>query len=150
MAGPSFRFALDGWKKTTWWQRYCARQAAKLIWKSNVFSYQFGGHEGGDGQYVLLNVDKYQLIHWVLCEAGYSCSTAMIEERCGSVLGWKDSDGALIVMRCNEEPVGFLRRLKWRLKRAGRAIRAWRQGGYAGGSQLVPTSLGGKDTGSLR
>jgi hypothetical protein len=35
-------------------------------------------------------------------------------------------DGKLVVMKCNEEPVGFTRRLKWRLKRAGRAIRGWR------------------------
>ena len=65
-----------------WLIRYFARQTCENLVNSSNATYQMGGWEGSIG-YHLLQVDKYQLMHWVLFEAGYLCSPADVMERCG-------------------------------------------------------------------
>lgn len=65
-------------------QRYHARKTALMIAENNVRTYQFGGYQGAlKKSYMLIDADKYQLIHWILTAAGYYCTSAQVMERCG-------------------------------------------------------------------
>lgn len=64
-----------------WLIRYFARQTCETLAHPANTYYQMGGWEKRD--YHMIDVDKYQLMHWVLFEAGYLCSTADVMERCG-------------------------------------------------------------------
>ena len=81
----NFKFEVDKmWAKRSWLDRFCARQVCKMIFKSGAKTYQFGGWNGAKKlSYELINAEKFQLMHWILREAGYSCCAADVMERCG-------------------------------------------------------------------
>lgn len=83
--GPNFRFEVDRtWGKRSFLDRFFARMVAKLLWFSKGNTYQFGGWTGAKKlSYKLVDADKFQLMHWILREAGYSCCPADVMERCG-------------------------------------------------------------------
>jgi len=82
---PNLKFKIDDrWAKRSWWQRLCARVTAIMIHNAKGDYYQFGGTQGAlKPEYLLINADKYQLMHWILREAGYSCCPADVMRRCG-------------------------------------------------------------------
>ena len=88
----TFRFDVDKrWIKRSWLDRFCARHVAKMILKSDGETYQFGGWTGAKRlSYELVNADKFQLMHWILCEAGYNCNAAMVAERAGVNIDERD------------------------------------------------------------
>ena len=66
------------------WLRFCARQIATMLANSSDQTFQFGGYDGTlNHNYLLVNADKYQVIHWILTVAGYSCTPAKVMQRCG-------------------------------------------------------------------
>ena len=70
--------------KTNFVKRYLARRMAKSIFKDSSTHYQMSGWTGSlKKEYVMCLASKYQLMHWILFNAGYSCSVAHILERCG-------------------------------------------------------------------
>jgi len=81
----NLKFKIDKrWPKRSWFDRFCARHVCKMIVKENFKSYQFGGYTGAKKlSYELVNAECFQLMHWVLREAGYSCCAADVMERCG-------------------------------------------------------------------
>jgi len=82
----NFKFPLLKWQQrhAGWLTRFYARQVAKKIARSTTSTYQFGGWEGAlKKNYVMIDADKYQLVHWILNSVGYCCSTADVMERCG-------------------------------------------------------------------
>jgi hypothetical protein len=81
----NFKFEIDKrWHKRTWIDRLCARWVAKMIYKTKSETYQFGGWTGAKKlAWELVDADKFQVIHWILREAGYNCCPADIMERCG-------------------------------------------------------------------
>jgi hypothetical protein len=45
--------------------------------------YQFGGFQGNNRhQYLLIDAPVFQLMHWILIQAGYSCCPADVMRRC--------------------------------------------------------------------
>lgn len=68
---------------TGWLMRWHARKVAHMIAVLPFQTYQFGGVQGELTEYLLIDADKYQVIHWVLTTAGYYCTTAQVMERCG-------------------------------------------------------------------
>lgn len=82
--GPNFKFEIDEmWGKRIFLERFFARMVAKILWFSKGNTYQFGGWTGAKKlSYELVDADKFQLMHWILREAGYLCSVANIMERC--------------------------------------------------------------------
>lgn len=65
-------------------QRYHARKTARMLADNSARTYQFGGYQGAlKKSYMLIDADKYQLIHWILTAAGYYCTPAQVMERCG-------------------------------------------------------------------
>lgn len=83
----NFRFEIDKlWpeQKRNFIDRFCARWVARMIQQAKGDTYQFGGYTGFKRlSYEMVNADKYQLIHWILREAGYLCCPADVMERCG-------------------------------------------------------------------
>ena len=74
--------APGGWKG--YLQRYYARKTARMIADRPARTYQFGGYQGAlKKSYMLIDADKYQLIHWILTAAGYYCTPAQVMKRCG-------------------------------------------------------------------
>jgi len=70
--------------KTNFIKRFMARHMAKSIFNDLPSHYQFGGWNGLlKKEYVMCLASKYQLMHWILFNAGYSCSVVDIMERCG-------------------------------------------------------------------
>ena len=70
--------------KTNLIKRFLARHMAKSIFNDSSTHYQFGGWSGSlKREYNMCLASKYQLMHWILFNAGYSCSVANILERCG-------------------------------------------------------------------
>jgi hypothetical protein len=66
-------------------ERWHARRVAASIADSPVRTFQVGGFDGAlRKNYLLVDADKYQFIHWVLFAAGYECTTAKVMERCGA------------------------------------------------------------------
>ena len=71
-------------KKTNFIKRFLARQMAISIFNDYATHYQFGGWSGLlKKEYNTCLADKFQLMHWILFNAGYSCCTADIMKRCG-------------------------------------------------------------------
>ena len=71
-------------KKTNCIKRFLARQMAISIFNDSATHYQFGGWDGFlKKNYVMCDADKFQLMHWILFNAGYSCCKADIMKRCG-------------------------------------------------------------------
>lgn len=67
-----------------WLMRCCARYTAKMIANDSVQHYQFGGYDGAlQKNYLMVDADKYQVIHWIFTTAGYYCTSAQVMERCG-------------------------------------------------------------------
>lgn len=81
----NFKFEIDKhWSYRSWLDRFCVRHVCKMIAKSQAKTYQFGGYTGAKKlAYELINAEKYQLMHWILREAGYNCCPADVMERCG-------------------------------------------------------------------
>jgi hypothetical protein len=104
MKEPSFIFPLRirrfRRRKPTWIDRWHARHAALLLWRTGSQTYQCGGHEGRHGDYHVIDADKYCLMHWILSQAGYNCCIAEIKERCGVPILTRE-DGVLQVI-CEE------------------------------------------------
>ena len=91
MKKPNFNFPIqnkhqlnyDG-QKTGIIKRFLARQMAYSIFKEKSTHYQFAGWSGTlKKDYNMCLANKFQLMHWILHNAGYSCSVAQIIERCG-------------------------------------------------------------------
>lgn len=91
MKKPNFKFPLqnknqlnfDG-TKTNIVKRFFARRMAYSIFKEKNTHYQFSGWTGElKKEYVMCLASKYQLMHWILFNAGYSCSVSHILSRCG-------------------------------------------------------------------
>lgn len=84
---PDFRFehGEQPFQRTaTRLERRAARKTCRMLWRSGVSSYQFGGFEGARSkEYRLIMAERFQLMHWILHAAGYSCSVADVMERCG-------------------------------------------------------------------
>lgn len=89
---------------TGWLMRWHARKVAHMIAVLPFQTYQFGGIQGQlKPEYLLIDADKYQVIHWVLMTAGYYCNTAQVMERCGVNPDAKPSpEGTLTTI--NEKP----------------------------------------------
>ena len=86
---PDLRFPLDRYdmrrRDMGWWNRYCARWTARMLWKSGAMSFQFGGFDGAlKKNYFLVNASVFQLMHWILRVAGYDCCPADVMKRCGA------------------------------------------------------------------
>lgn len=65
-------------------KRFIARQTAKNIFNSHHSFYQFAGWDGElKNNYNMCLASKFQLMHWILFNAGYSCSVSNIMDRCG-------------------------------------------------------------------
>lgn len=85
---PDFRFPIYSYAPRGllgWWLRFCARQVCRII-AAKGGTYQFGAWINANqyvDEYVMINSDYCQLIHWILVTVGYSCCTADIMERCG-------------------------------------------------------------------
>ena len=81
----NFRFEIDEWGDgRSWFDRLCARHVAKMILNAYGDTYQFGGWTGAKREnYEMVNADKFQLMHWILREAGYQCNTAQVMARAG-------------------------------------------------------------------
>jgi len=81
----NFRFKVDPrWTKRSWFDRFCARQTAKIIWKSEGETYQFFGWTGAKKEeFTAVNARKTELMHWILREAGYWVCEADVMERVG-------------------------------------------------------------------
>lgn len=83
---PKFKYPIDPqWPlKSNFINRLAARITVRMIYHSLGESYQFGGYTGLlMEQYEMVDADKFQVMHWVLREAGYSCSPADVMESCG-------------------------------------------------------------------
>ena len=83
---PKFKFRIDpSWPlKSNYINRLAARITARMIYHALGESYQFGGYTGMlMEKYEMVDADKFQLIHWILREAGYSCCPADVMEACG-------------------------------------------------------------------
>ena len=80
-----FKIYKDEKKDHSWLDRFCARWVARMIHRSQIDYYQFGGWvgAGSKAKYELIDADKYQLMHWILREVGYRCCPADVMERCG-------------------------------------------------------------------
>lgn len=78
-------FPLDRmWPPKFFFVRFCARITAAMIINNPAETYQFGGWTGAlKKAYELVNADKFQLAHWILREAGYSCCPADVMRRAG-------------------------------------------------------------------
>ena len=73
---------------------------AYSIFKEKTTHYQFAGWSGIlKKDYNMCLANKFQLMHWILHNAGYSCSVAQIIERCGIFI---HSDRTL-TMRYNDQ-----------------------------------------------
>ena len=82
MMSLNFKFPIDPrWSKRNWLDRWCARQTCLMLWRSGCLSYQFGGFEGDD--YRIIMAPVFQLMHWILRQAGYDCCPADVMKRCG-------------------------------------------------------------------
>lgn len=83
---PNLKFKIDTrWGKRTWLDRFSARQTALMIFNAKGDTYQFSGIGMLHLSYEMIDVDvdKFQLMHWILREAGYNCCAATIMKRCG-------------------------------------------------------------------
>lgn len=79
-----FDFKLDDkWPAQRGWiDRFCARWVAGMINSSNSGAYQFGGYTGEKRlSYEMVDAEKEQLMHWILREAGYSCTSGGVKDR---------------------------------------------------------------------
>lgn len=85
MKTPNLRFDIDPqWGKRSWLDRFCARHVANLLFRTRGETYQFGGWTGAlKRSYEMVDASKFQLMHWILREAGYKCCEADIMKRCG-------------------------------------------------------------------
>jgi len=83
---PRFKYPIDPqWPlKSNFINRLAARITARMIYHAMGETYQFGGYTGVlKLSYEMVDADKFQLMHWVLREAGYSCCPADLMEECG-------------------------------------------------------------------
>jgi len=83
---PRFKYPIDPhWLlKSNFVNRWAARVTARMIYYAMGNTYQFGGYTGIlMEKYEMVDADKYQLMHWILREAGYSCSPADVMRECG-------------------------------------------------------------------
>ena len=85
---PRFKYPIDSqWPmsvRSTIITRLAARITARMIYHSMGETYQFGGYTGIlMEKYEMVDADKFQLIHWILREAGYSCCPADLMKECG-------------------------------------------------------------------
>lgn len=81
----NFRFKIRPMQgvKTNIYIRWVARKACKMIYKNKSTHYQFAGWNGTlKKEYVMCNASKFQIMHWLLHIAGYSCCVADIMRRC--------------------------------------------------------------------
>lgn len=70
--------------KSSFWKRFIARQTAKNIFNDSASFYQFAGWDGElKNNYNICLASKFQLMHWILFNAGYRCSVSHIMNRCG-------------------------------------------------------------------
>ena len=74
-----------------------------MILKSIGDTYQFGGYTGAlKKSYEMVDASKFQLVHWILYVAGYSCCTADIMERCGINPSEKDQKDKRLLKEANK------------------------------------------------
>jgi len=82
---PDLKFKIDSrWEPRSWLDRFCARHVARMLFRANGATYQFGGWTGAKKlAYEMVDADKFQLMHWVLRESGYRCCPADVMKRFG-------------------------------------------------------------------
>ena len=82
---PDLKFKIDQmWGKRSWLDRLFARRTATMILNAPGSTYQFGGYTGAKRlAYEMVDADKFQMMHWILREAGYECCPADVMKRCG-------------------------------------------------------------------
>lgn len=81
---PNLKFEIDTrWGKRSWLDRFFARRTALMIFNAKGDTYQFGGIGMLHSSYEMIDADKFQLMHWILREAGYNCCAASIMRHCG-------------------------------------------------------------------
>ena len=71
-----------------------------MIWSKGSKTYQFGGFEGPLSKrgYVLIDAPKYELMHWILTVAGYSCCPADVMKRCGEPVDSRGENQGLMIV----------------------------------------------------